>query len=142
MIVFFDYLTLEHSANARSQFRLKKILKKHVMRKTNTPPIYYYHAGNRQGQVLRALLRMHCASLSEHLYARNLVDSPLCSCGQTETTTHFLLYCNRYINLSVPFPVVLDVNVLLFGPKNLSDEQNKYLFLQVHKYIIDSKRFT
>ena len=39
---------------------------------------------------------MHCSSLNQHLYSKNIVDSPLCQCGAIETTEHHLLHCPLY----------------------------------------------
>ena len=91
---------------------------------------------------------MCCSSLNEHLFARNLVDSPNCICGSTESTTHFLLHCRRYTDLrnntilAINYPINFDTNLLLYGSDVLTDDQNKQVFLQVQKYILNSKRFT
>jgi hypothetical protein len=58
------------------------------------PP--YYYIGKRLGQILHSRLCMHCSSLNQHLYSKNIVDSPLCQCGAIETTEHYLLYCPLY----------------------------------------------
>jgi hypothetical protein len=39
---------------------------------------------------------MHCSSLSQHLYSKNIVDSPFCQGGAIETTEHYLIYCPLY----------------------------------------------
>ena len=36
---------------------------------------------------------MNCSALNAHLFIRNLVESPNCICGITETVFHFLLDC-------------------------------------------------
>ena len=61
----------------------------------NTKPIYYY-IGTRLGQILHTRLRMQCSSLNYHLFRKNIVNSPFCQCGATETTAHFLLHCPRH----------------------------------------------
>ena len=58
------------------------------------PP--YYYIGKRLGQILHSRLRIHCSSLNQHLYSKNIVDSPFCQCGAIETTEHYLLYCPLY----------------------------------------------
>ena len=45
-----------------------------------SPPKYFY-AGTRLGQILHARLRMDCISLNSHLYRKNIVESPSCTCG-------------------------------------------------------------
>jgi hypothetical protein len=58
------------------------------------PP--YYYIGKRLGQILHSRFRIHCSSLNQHLYSKNIVDSPLCQCGAIETTEHYLLFCPLY----------------------------------------------
>jgi hypothetical protein len=57
---------------------------------------FYYYTGSRLGQILHSRLRMQCSSLNQHLYRKNIVDSPNCICGLTESTTHYLFHCPRY----------------------------------------------
>ena len=118
--------------------RLKVINKK--------PPSYYY-IGSRLAQVLHARLRMDSSSLNAHLFLRNLVDNPNCTCGQIETTAHFLLQCRHYsvirdttIN-SLNLLVLFTAKLLFYGSTALTDEQNTLIFTKVQKYILDSKRF-
>ena len=42
---------------------------------------------------------MNCSALNAHLFIRNLVESPNCICGITETVVHFLLDCPRHTTL-------------------------------------------
>ncbi len=101
--------------------------------------------GSRTGQVLHARLRLSCSSLSYDLHRRSLIDSPNCECGATETADHFLLHCNQYthqrqIYLSnLPCPPLPEF--LLNGNVHLSFDDNKYIFTQVQKYILATKRF-
>jgi hypothetical protein len=107
----------------------------------------YYYIGSRLAQVLHARLHMDSHSLNAHLFLRNPVDNTNCTCGQTETTAHFLLQCRNYsvirdtiinsLNLLVPNTAKL----LLYGSTALTDEQNTLIFTKVQKYILDSKRF-
>ena len=94
-------------------------------------------------------LRTACSSLNHHLFLINVVDSPNCSYhqGVPETNSHYLFYChrfndsrNRYIE-SIDIPMNLTVDRLLFGSPDLTDDQNNSLFLNVQKFIINSKRF-
>jgi hypothetical protein len=108
--------------------RLKVIYKKR--------PSYYY-IGSRLAQVLHARLRMDSSSLNVHLFLRNLVDNPNCTCGQTETTAHFLLQCRNYsvirdttinsLNLLVP----ITAKLLLYGSTDITDEHNTLIFTKV-----------
>jgi hypothetical protein len=113
----------------------------------NTKPIYYY-IGTRLGQILHARLRMQCSSLNHHLFRKNIVNSPFCQCGATETTAHFLLHCPRhnatrlrYIH-TINLPINLNTDLLLFGSTDLTNTLNTDIFLNVQKFIISSKRFT
>ena len=100
------------------------------------------------GQILHARLRMNSSSLNEHLFNRNLVYSPNCQCGHVESTSHYLLFCNKYTNLrnefifTINYHIPIDVKLLLFGSENLSEDENKDIFLKVQKFILKSKRFT
>ena len=69
-----------------SKYALKQYLKNN-----RTVPKYYNH-GNRRSQVLHARLRLNCSSLNEHLFNKNLVASNRCTCGQIESTSHYILH--------------------------------------------------
>ena len=109
------------------------------------PP--YYYIGKRLGQILHSRLRMHCSSLNQHLYSKNIVDCPLCQCGAIKTTEHYLLYCplyNVHIQLFIePFfdHPLFSYPHYLFGSPEFSYEQNVEIFLAVQSFIINSKRF-
>ena len=60
------------------------------------PPHLNLIQTSRLGQILHARLRLECSSLNHHLYRKNLVESPLCSCGVPEPNSHFLLSCANY----------------------------------------------
>jgi hypothetical protein len=109
---------------------------------------FYYYTGSRLGQILHCRLRMQCSSLNQHLYRKNIVDSPNCICGSTESTTHYLFHCLRYtaqrqmyIN-TINVPINLTTEIPLLGSPKLALNQNVELLLAVQKFIICSKRFT
>ena len=64
-----------------------------------------------------------------------------------ETNSHYLFYCHRFNdsrNLyieSIDIPMNLTLDRLFFGSPDLTDDQNNSLFLNVQKFIINSKRF-
>jgi hypothetical protein len=72
-----------------------------------------------------------------------------CSCGKSdETAKHFLLHCKNYIvqrniflkgirEISNDLPI--DELTLLFGNEILTDKKNTKIFLQVQKFIQDTK---
>jgi hypothetical protein len=69
---------------------------------------------------------MNSSSLNEHLFIRNLVDSPNCACGQVESTSHFSISCKKYTDLrnelmyTINYPITIDVKLLLKGSDTLS----------------------
>ena len=58
----------------------------------HSPPSHY-NAGKRLGQIYHSRLRTKCSSLNEHLFSKNIADSPLCTLGSVENTKHFILEC-------------------------------------------------
>ena len=60
-------------------------------------PPNYFNSGPRLGQILHARLRMDCSSLNAHLYRKNIVLSPSCSCGGFESAYHFFFKCPNYL---------------------------------------------
>ena len=52
-------------------------------------PLYFF--GERKIQIIHARLRNRCSSLNQHLFLKNLVQSPLCRCGSIESTEHYFL---------------------------------------------------
>ena len=105
----------------------------------------YFLDGSRDGQIVHARLRMECSSLRHHLYLKNIEPNPLCTCGEVESTSHFLLYCPQYQNqrqnLRIKIGIPLSLNLLLYGDSNLSYETNRTIFLNVQEYIKNTKRF-
>ena len=63
-----------------------------------TPP-RYYNTGKRLGQILHARLRTKYSALRQHLYSKNIIDSPECTCGLIEDTSHYLFVCHRFADL-------------------------------------------
>ncbi|MES9994058.1 MAG: hypothetical protein ABW098_19070, partial [Candidatus Thiodiazotropha sp.] len=112
------------------------------------PPPSFYCSGSRQGQIYQVRLRTNCSSLKLHLYSKNIIDSPLCVCGEIEDTFHFLLECDIYSDLrrelltSVSSICNPSLNVLLFGSPDISDDLNVQIFAAVQKYILKTKRFS
>ena len=95
----------------------------------------YYDTGSRIGQILHARLRMECSSLNAHLYRKNIVPSPTCSCGGFESTHHFFFQCpnyavtrRRYLSNYLPS---LNTNQALYGIADASVVENEALFSQV-----------
>lgn len=101
---------------------------------------------SRKGQILHSRLRLECSSLNYHLFKKNLVNNPRCSCGSTETTSHFLFTCPKY-NMQrqqhlLVLPHQLTLSLLLNGDPNEPDTVNNIIFKHVQWYILATKRFT
>ena len=115
------------------------------MQNPAAPKFYYY--GRREEQIIHARLRTKCSSLNEHLYSKNLLDSPLCRCGVPETTAHYLLTCPLYTNArEETIERILEiqnitVDILLYGCSTLPTQNNEAIFERVQKYITATKRF-
>ena len=108
----------------------------------------FYYIGNRESAVQHARLRMHCSSLNEHLFSKNIVESPNCDCGDIEDTYHYLFTCPLYLSQRAVLRAALsplihiDLHTLLFGNELFSDEVNQEIFHQVQTFIVKTKRFS
>ena len=80
-----------------------------------------------------------------------LIDSPNCdTCGQIESTAHFLIYCRKFDilrteilePLSNILGVPITVKLLLFGCDDFDMDTNVHIFATVQDYIVKSKRFS
>ena len=102
----FRYLS---SAIATSQKKTRdsaslNIFKTRINPNTEKPPRYYF-IGKRLGQIYHARLRTNCSSPRQHLFSKNIVDSPVCECGSVEDTHHYLLVCGWLVVLRLNVPV-------------------------------------
>ena len=127
--------------NTLSSF--KTFLKKDLQ----SVPTYYY-CGSRKAQILHARLRTGCSSLNMDLFHKNITESPLCRCGSIEDTQHYFVHCRFYqgprntlLNACTTYQNP-SLSLLLFGSSTLSLEANIAILEHVHKYILDTKRFT
>ena len=50
----------------------------------------------RKGHVIHTRIHKRCSSLNQHLYFRNVVNSPLYRCGEVESSQHFFFDCRFY----------------------------------------------
>ncbi len=98
-------------------------------------------------------LRCGFSNLKDHLYRHgNLVESPLCSCGQsTEDTRHYLLECDLhngprlqmiesieriFSQNEVPPPLrAININTLLGGNNELPDQTNHDIMRAVGSFL-------
>ena len=110
-------------------------------------PKYYFY-GVRKAQILYTRLRMGCSSLNLDHFMKNITDSPMCQCGSTENTQHFVFHCNFYqrqrtillnsCNLHVPYSYAQSFTKWWSTPSKAINED---IFTHVHQYILDFKRF-
>ena len=120
--------------------------KRQLFMSNDKVPAYFY-CGVRKNQILHTRLRTNCSSLAADLFSKNIIPSPICSCGQRETTYHYFFQCMNYDNLrplllneiSIYCPVTLET--VLKGSEALTAEENEIIFLAVHCFIEKSKRF-
>jgi hypothetical protein len=56
-----------------------------------------------------------------------------------ESYMQFVISCDGFVSIDIPMNLTVDR--LLFGLPDLTDDQNNSLFLNVQKFIINSKRF-
>ena len=112
--------------------------------------IEYYFTGKRKLQILHTRIRTGCSSLNFDLFSKNIVDSPLCTCGSgnIENADHFFLRCPLYIDQrteltsSILLYTTMTLNVLLSGDESLPHNLNVAIFDSVQKYILATKRFS
>lgn len=109
-------------------------------------PKHFYH-GDRKSQVLLTRLRTGCSNLNFDLSRKDIVDSPLCNCGEVEDALHFFLHCNKYARIRTlllntisqycepTLPVILNGNTLL------DHETNILIVDAVHLFVRQSGRF-
>ena len=107
---------------------------------------YIFH-GKRRLQVIHTRIRTKCSSLSQHLYSKGIVESPLCVCGSVESAEHYFLNCFRYDAIRMEMMRSIEniarfcLNTIMFGDKTKNYQINMSIFDAVHRYIEDSKRF-
>jgi hypothetical protein len=114
--------------------------------KRERKPIYYY-AGSRRGQIKHARLRLKCSKLNTHLFAKNLTETELCSCGTSrETESHYLMECENYTEArdelydDLDMIPVITSDLLIYGAENLTQKENEKTFEAVQRYILKTER--
>ena len=122
---------------------------KHFFKKEPDEHQVLYYYGDRWPSVHHARMRMGCSKLNSDLFNNlHVLDSPWCHCrASSETTEHYLLSCHLWTNQrdimidSIQGLMPVTTDNLLFGNREVSLEVNKQVFMAVHKFIIDTKRF-
>ena len=118
---------------------------KNNLHRSRLIPPKFFNAGSRIGQILHARLRMECSTLNAHLYGKNIVPSPSCTCGAFESPYHYFFHCPRYVNIRETYLHSYleshNTHELLYGKEPVSAQENEALFLSVQEFIVKSKRF-
>ena len=71
------------------------IFKTRINENAIKPPKYYF-IGERFVRFQHTRIRTSCSPPNHHLFLKNIVNDPNCTCGITETTRHYLFECQRY----------------------------------------------
>ena len=107
-------------------------------------PTINYNSGARINQILHCLLRFGCSSLNHDLYRKNIINSPLCTCGQLETQAHYLLYtlpklhCTKKLQkLAMPN----NCQQFTIWRRQITSGITVQIVMSLHNYITSTKRF-
>ena len=113
------------------------------------PPLWYFY-GDRKYNIILCRLRNRCSTLRADLFRCNLVNSPVCQCGSLhETCHHFFFVCPNFSNqravllssLELTGFINVTLDLLLYGSRAYSLEENIQIVEIVLKYIEQTKRF-
>jgi len=133
-----------HIQNAGSLEDFKQFIN---LTKENCNKLYYY--GKRWPSINHARLRIGCSKLKGDLCNNlHVENSSRCDCGfELEDASHFFLDCPLYAierqQLITTCQQFSDptLNLFLYGHPDLTLQQNQEMFLAVHLYFEQTKRF-
>ena len=121
---------------------------KKKINKTKPKSNELFNFGDRKIGIIHAKLRMGCSQLNSDLYKMGLVESPLCSCGDSsEDAFHFFFQCNKYVlqrndlQTKITPSASFNIKTVLFGTSTKMNAKNKDIFNAVHYYIKATGRF-
>ena len=103
---------------------------------------------NRKSQILHTRLRTNCSSLNRDLFLKGITDSSMCRCGSIENSQHFFFHCPYYQQQRNALLNVVStyhrpaLDLLLYGESSLSYDVNIILFENIHRFILNCKRFS
>ena len=95
---------------------------KSLINTQNTKVPAHYYDGCRLGQILHARLRMNCSVLNAHLFISDLVESPNCICGITETISFLIRLSSSHDSTTTTF-------LLKFGHSWKNFTESTYFWL-------------
>ena len=108
----------------------------------------HFFIGARKLAVLQTRIRNKCSDLRSDLFTNHLAQDTLCLCGHLlEDAEHYFFQCEQFSaqrlklfsELRMYHP--LNTSKLLFGSVDFNYEDNCKIFLTVHTFIKESKRF-
>ena len=122
---------------------------KNYLNRNKPTPNRLYFIAERKFLVIHDRIRNKCSSLNHDLFRKIIADSPLCACSEIETREDFFLNCTNHVNIrNILFNSLsdignIDIDTLLFGKDDLTNQENekKKKIFEVHRYIMNSKRF-
>ena len=127
------------SSNSTSHFKTN--LKR--LRSTNSNVPSSYNTGDRYLSVLHARIRNKCSNLNNDLFNNHLRPTFECNCNQgIEDAEHFFFRCPLFAESRVQLfhstrsfhP--LNVNKLIFGVPNATDEENTSICNAAQNFIV------
>ena len=108
-----------------------------------------YSIGERNLNIIHSKIRVGCSNLNSDLcFNLRVKDNPFCSCGSfIENAHHFFIECPIWHDLrlelisTISELTPLNLNIFLYGDRNLSLEQNMTIFHSVQRFIKNTMRF-
>jgi len=130
------------SISSISEFKLKLMPKRHLN------PLFSY--GPRHLNIIWSRIRLGCSALRAQLYSMHIINDPTCNCGHhLEDAKHYFFRCPLYNKQRVvllaafrKFNLCLEVNIALYGSKDITDMENMIFVHSVLDYIGDTERFS
>ena len=108
--------------------------------------------GDRFPNIIHSRLRVGCSKLHSDLCVNlRVIDNPSCSCGAlSENAFHYFMECpllndlrmELFESISAICQCHINLELLLYGNKDLNLQSNKRIFSKVHDYIQLSNRFS
>ena len=121
---------------------------KYYINKNKTAVPKYYYSKIRKAQILHTRLRTNCSSLNLDLFLKGITDSPMCRCGSIENSQHFFFHCPYYQQQRNALLNVVStyhrptLDLLLYRESSLSYDVNMIIFENIHRFILNCKRFS
>ena len=130
----------------KKNYKFKRALLNNANEINIVPKQFLY--GQRKLNVTLTQVRCSISFLNNDLYKSNIIYSPNCSCGvPLEDAYHFFFECNKCIDIRRDllicvnwFGIQIHIALLIRGNQNLTDEDKRFIFKEVYKFIGRSKR--